>query len=109
MRFDIPLDVKFKPSIDADSLSKGTTVNFSRTGLCFKADQLDYKLSDLMEIKVKMPDQHYYISVTGDLAWQEKIDNSQCLAGIIFREIDSEAKSDILDHAYENWLLNLRK
>lgn len=109
MRFDIPLDVKFKTSIDSDSHSKGTTVNFSRSGLCFEAKELEHSLNDLMEIKVKMPKQHYYISITGNLAWKKKIDDSRCLAGISFREIDSEAKNHILDHAYEEWVLNLRK
>ena len=109
MRFDIPLDVKFKTSIDADSHSKGKTLNISRSGLCFEAEELDYQPNALMEIRVKMPDEHYYISVTGDLAWKEKIDDSRYLAGISFREIDSEAKNHILDHAYEKWVLNLRK
>ena len=109
LRFDIPLDVKFKPSIDADSHSKGTTVNFSRSGLCFKAKEPDYNLNDLMELKVKMPKNDDYISITGDLAWKEKIDNSKCLIGITFREIDPDSKNDILDHAYDAWLLNIRR
>jgi len=109
MRFDIPLDVRFKPSIDADSHSKGMTVNFSRSGLCFEARELDYNLNDLMELKVRLPKKDDYISVTGGLAWKEKLNDSRCLAGIIFREIDSEAKSHILDHAYDAWLLNFRK
>ena len=109
MRFDIPLDVQFKPSIDAVSLSTGTTVNFSRSGLCFEARELDYNLNDIMEIKVKLPKKDDYISVTGDIAWMDKISDSRCLAGIIFRDIDSEAKNHILDHAYDSWLLNLRQ
>lgn len=109
MRFDIPLDVQFKPSIDTGSLSKGTTVNFSRSGLCFEANSLDYKLNDLMKIKIKLPKKDDYISVTGDIAWKEELGDSRFLAGIIFKEIDSEAKSHILDHAYNAWLLNFRK
>jgi len=109
MRFDIPLDVEFKPSIDADSHCKGTTVNFSRSGLCFETKEHDCNLSDLLELKVKLPKKDDYISVTGELAWKEKFDDSRCLAGISFREIDSEAKSHILDHAYDSWLLNFRR
>ncbi|GBE03550.1 MAG TPA: PilZ domain-containing protein [Nitrospirae bacterium] len=109
LRFDIPLDVKFKSSIAAGSHSKGTTVNISRSGLCFEAKKLDYKLNDLMELKVKMPKNDDYISVTGDLAWKEEINDSRCLVGITFREIDIEAKNHILDHAYNAWLLNLRR
>lgn len=109
IRFDIPLDVEFKSSINTDSCSKGMTVNFSRSGLCFETKELDYNLNDLMELKVKMPEKDDYISITGDLAWKEKIDDSKYLAGVIFREIDSEAKSHILDHAYDAWLLDLRR
>ncbi len=109
MRFDIPLDVEFKPSIGIDTPSKGTTVNFSRSGLCFEAKELNYNLNDMMEIKVKLPKKDDYISVTGDIAWMNKISDSKCLAGLNFREIDSEAKNHILDHAYDAWLLDLRK
>jgi hypothetical protein len=109
MRFDIPLDVKFKPSIDADSHSKGTTVNFSRSGLCFETKERYYNMNNLMELKVNLPKKDDYISVTCDLAWKSKFGDSGCLVGIKFREIDSEAKSHILDHAYETWLLNFRR
>jgi c-di-GMP-binding flagellar brake protein YcgR len=109
IRFDIPLDVEFKPSIAINSPCKGTTVNFSRSGLCFEAKELEYNLNDRMEIKVKLPKKDDYISVTGDIAWMDKISDSKCLAGIIFRKIDSEAKNHILDHAYEAWLHNLRQ
>ena len=109
IRFDIPLDVKFKRSSDAETHSKGMTLNISRTGLCFEAKELDYNRNDLMELKVKMPKLPEYIAITGDVAWQEKVDNSRHLVGIKFKEFDSEAKGYILDHAYEEWLLNLRR
>ena len=109
MRFDIPLEMEFKPSIDANSHSKGTTVNFSRSGLCFETNEHDCNLSNLMELTVKLPKKDDYISITGDLAWKVNLDNSGCLVGIKFRQIDSEAKNDILDHAYDAWLLNFRR
>ena len=109
MRFDIPLEMEFKPSIDANSHSKGTTVNFSRSGLCFETKEHDCILSDLVELKVKLPKKDDYVSVTGDLSWKEKLDDSRCLVGISFKKIDSEAKSQILDHAYDAWLLNFRR
>lgn len=109
MRFEIPLDVEFKPSIDTDSHSKALTVNFSRSGLCFETKENDCNLSGLVELKVKMPEKDDYISLTGDLAWKEDLDDSGYLVGISFRTIDSEAKSQILDHAYDAWLLNFRK
>lgn len=109
MRFDIPLDVIFKPSTDSDFHTKGTTVNFSRSGLCFQAEKLDFRPNDSIELKVRLPKKDDYISVTGSLAWKEQLDDSSCLAGIKFREIDNEAKSVILDYAYETWLLNFRK
>lgn len=109
MRFDIPLDIEFKPSIDAETHSTGTTVNFSRSGLCFEAKELDYNLMDMMVLKVKLPEKNNYISVTGDLAWKKKFDNFRCIVGIKFKEIDSEAKSHILDLAYEEWLLKFQR
>ena len=109
MRFDIPLAVEFKPSIESDFNSKGTTVNFSRSGLCFETNENGCDFSDLMELKVTLPKKDKYISVKGELAWKTKTDNSGCLVGIRFKQIDSEAKNDILDHAYDSWLLNFRR
>lgn len=109
MRFDIPLDVRFKTALGSDSHKNGVTLNFSRCGLCFEAEDIDHSLNDLIELKVRMPGKDDYIPVSGDLAWKLKLDGSRCLAGIRFRAIDNEAKSSILDHAYETWLRNFRK
>ncbi len=109
IRFDIPLDVEFKPSIAINNPCKGTTVNFSRSGLCFETNKDDYNYSDLMELKVNLPKKDDYISIIGDLAWKTELDDSRCLVGIKFKEIDSEAKNHILDDAYEAWLLNFRR
>jgi len=109
MRFDIPLDIEFKTSIDTNSHYKGMTVNFSRTGLCFETNEHDCTMSNLMELKVKMPEKDDYISVTGDLAWKAKADDAGCIVGISFTKIDNEAKSEILNHAYDAWLLNFQK
>lgn len=108
MRFNIPLAVEFKSAADRSGSSTGTTINFSRSGLCFEASSLNYDQNDLMELQVKMPMQDSFISVTGDLTWIKK-SGSGCLAGLSFRQIDSEAKNDILDHAYEAWLSDMRK
>ena len=109
MRFDIPLDVKVKTSAEWEDRPNATVVNFSRTGLCFVAKEADINLSDQIELRVQMPNEHYFIAITGDLAWKEKIDDSRCMAGMSFKEIDSGAKSDILNQAYEDWALKLHK
>lgn len=102
-RFDVPLDVKFKLFENPSEYLSGITKNFSREGLCFESPDIDPELFKPVELKVKLPNRDTFTHVLGDLVWKEQLKNT-CLAGIKFRVIEKECKSEILDFAYDLWV-----
>jgi len=102
-RFDVSLDVAFKASKNASGYISGVTKNFSRSGLCFESPDVGLTLKDLMELEVKLPHNDSFVPVAGNVAWKEQL-KDKCLIGIEFTEINKEAKSQILDYAYDRWV-----
>jgi hypothetical protein len=102
-RFDVSLDVSFKPTKGSDEYFAGVTKNFSRKGLCFESESFDLELNSPMELKVKLPDQDTFVPVMGKVAWKRPVEDKY-LVGIEVKEIDMEAKSRILNHAYDIWV-----
>ncbi len=106
-RFDVSLDVSFQVSNGSDEYFTGVTRNFSRSGLCFESGAFGLALQEPVDIKLKLPDTNTFIPVSGDVAWKEQ-EKDRCWFGIEFREIDKEAKSQILDYAYDRWVEHSR-
>ncbi len=107
-RFDVSLEVSVMPSTYNKELFAGEVKNFSRKGLCFESPDITPALNDPMELKVRMPAGDSYVPVTACVAWKQQLDN-RCLVGVEFKEIDKEAKIQILDYAYDLWLEKNRK
>ncbi|MDH4027583.1 MAG: PilZ domain-containing protein [Nitrospirota bacterium] len=103
IRFDIPLDMEFKLLNGPAEYYPGMTVNFSREGFCFETDKPDLKLNEILELKVKHPAKEMYVPIVGEIVWKKQT-STKHVAGIHFEDIDREAKSEILDHAYNIWL-----
>jgi len=104
IRFDVPLDVIFKISDDSTPYSVGTTKNFSRHGCCIESKSADIKLHKNMDIQVKHPTKDIFVYASGNVVWKQQLDNDRCLLGIDIIEMNKEAKSEILDFAYDIWL-----
>jgi hypothetical protein len=102
-RFDVPLEVQFKLFENPSEYLSGITKNFSREGLCFESPDIDPELFKPVELKVKLPNRDTFTDVLGDIVWKEMNGNS-CIAGIKFRVIEKECKSEILDYAYDLWV-----
>ena len=103
MRFDVSLDVAFKISNGSEKYFTGVTKNFSRNGLCFESDMFGPALKTPMELSVKLPGQDKFVSVSGNVAWEEQF-KDKCWIGIELEEMNKEAKSRILDYAYDLWV-----
>lgn len=103
MRFDISLDVAVKTSKESGEHLAGITKNFSRSGLCFEAEPLEFSLNEQMELELKLPGQNALIPVAGNVAWKEQ-SAKKCWVGIEFSDINKEAKCQILDYAYDRWV-----
>ena len=104
-RFDVPLDVRFKLPSNTSDFFSGTTINFSREGLCFESTDTTPKLYEKIELKVAVPNRDSFAYVLGDVVWKVQI-NTKSLAGVRFSEIDKGIKSEILDYAYDLWVEN---
>jgi len=90
-RFDISLEVAIKTSKYADELFAGEIKNVSLGGICVESPDIQPALKDLMELRVKLPDQDTFVSVSGIIAWNEQLDD-KCLLGVELTEMDYEAK-----------------
>ena len=106
-RFDIPLDVEFKISNSSDKFLTGKTINFSRTGLCLESNAIAPNIKDVTEIKIKLPEKETYTTAVCNVAWQKRVDD-KFLMGIKLMAMDKEAKNEILQYAYDQWLIQMR-
>ena len=103
IRFDLSLDVAFRASKNAGEYINGVTKNFSRSGLCFESPAVSLALKFPMKLELKLPYNDTSIPVSGIVAWKEQFED-KCLIGVEFTEINKEAKSQILDYAYDRWV-----
>jgi c-di-GMP-binding flagellar brake protein YcgR len=106
IRFEIPLDVIFKPSDNSSSYSSGITKNFSRSGCCIESGSTDLSLSDNMDLQVKHPCKDFFVPASGNIVWKQQLGDDKWLLGLDILDMDKEAKSEILDSAYDIWLEN---
>jgi hypothetical protein len=104
VRFDISLDLKFKPKREASDYSSGITRNFSRKGFSFESQDLNLTPHNILDFEIKHPQEDMYISVMGNIAWKKQAEDKY-LVGINLLDIQNEIKWDILDYAYNRWVV----
>ncbi len=103
IRYDIPLEVEFKPLENASEFLSGLTLNFSRSGICFSSSFKAPRLNEVLDLRVKRPDEDTFVSAIGDLVWKEE-SSKECFYGVNLMSMEAEAKSIILETAYNRWL-----
>jgi len=108
MRFDIPLNVEFKQSTATSDYCSGTTINFSRHGFCFESDAPPLEKASDVELRVQVPGKEVFVPIIGNIVWTQAL-NNRFLAGVQIRDMNREAKSDILEYCYDTWLDTVRK
>ena len=106
-RFDIPLNVEFKISNSLEKYLTGITVNFSRSGLCLESNATAPDISEVTELKIKLPEKETYLTAVCDVAWQKRVDD-KFMMGVKLMAMDKEAKNEILQYAYDLWLKKMR-
>ena len=102
-RFDVSLDVTLERPVQSGEHITGMTKNFSRSGLCFESKAFAVALKSPLELKVKLPGKDSFVPVRGDVVWKDEL-KDRCWIGVELREIDKEAKRQILDYAYDLWV-----
>ncbi len=102
-RFKVPLDAQITLPGNPSERASGAIKDFSREGLCLESQNLDMSVNAAIELMVRHPRKDTLVQILGDIKWSERSGTS-CLAGIKIKEMDREAKGDILDYAYTLWL-----
>jgi len=106
-RFDVPVTVTMANSKNGKTSLTGTTKNLSRSGLCFETDNTNFQPHDRIELNIELPDNDSSYPLLVDVMWKRQV-NNRCLAGVKIVSMDSEAKSEVLDYAYDMWLNRVR-
>ncbi len=99
-RFDITLDVAIKASKYSEELFAGAIKNISSGGFCIESPDITPLLKTPVEVMVKLPVHDSAVSLTGNVAWDEQLDN-KCLFGVELTRSEKEATDLILDYAFD--------
>ena len=108
MRFHIPLNVEFREAAASSDYYSGTTINFSRHGFCFESDEPLFQKFSNVEMRVQVPGKEIFVPITAHIVWTQNL-NNRFMAGVQIRDMNREAKSDILEFCYNTWLETVRK
>lgn len=106
-RFDVPIKLTMETTKNGGSILTGTTKNLSRSGLCFETDNTDIQPDDRVELNIKIPESDASYPLLADVMWKQQV-NNRCLTGVKIVSMDNEAKSEVLDYAYDMWLNKVR-
>ena len=103
IRFSLNVQLQLKPAMPGVNFMDGLTRNFSREGFSFVSENFTPGTDKTLEFMLTHPLKDIVVPVLGDVMWQSTI-HGKSLAGIKFKQIESEFKVEILDHAYDIWL-----
>ena len=106
-RFDVPVTVTMANSQNGETGLTGTTKNLSRSGLCFETDNANFQPNDRIELHIEIPDNDSSYPLLADVMRKQQV-NDRYLTGVKIVSMDSEAKSEVLDYAYDMWLNKVR-
>jgi c-di-GMP-binding flagellar brake protein YcgR len=103
MRFKVPLHLKFKLAGEKGNYITGTTINFSRAGLCFEVNGANLKMHEPLELRIQLPRDNSFISVLGEVVWQNTHE-TKTTVGVKLRAMNRDAKWEILEYGYNTWI-----
>ena len=95
-RSEIFLIVEIKSLNKTKEYSLGVTNNISRDGFSLDTQIFDFKKGEIVECNLKHSDSNFSVSAIGEIVWR-KDSWYNCTAGIIFKEIDEDAKNRIAE------------
>lgn len=94
-RFDIPVEVEFKPNSGETEQHWGITKNFSCKGLSLESYDFDFGMNRKLEFKLKFPESSSIVSLMGNIVWEKQIGN-RSLAGIEFKMMNHHILNKML-------------
>ncbi|UCH44244.1 MAG: PilZ domain-containing protein [Nitrospiraceae bacterium] len=93
-RADVFLIADYRPVNKSGEYSTGITDNFSSEGLSFETQDVHLKTGDILDMKLKAPQNGMEISAVGEIAWRQD-GWYKCTLGVKFKEIEEEAREKI--------------
>ncbi len=102
IRFDVPLKTEVVIKAKIDSFQEGVTKDFSREGLRLILHNFALEKNADIKLRIYVPERKEPVEVKGQVVWS-KANDANWEVGIKIKEIDKEAKSQILDYAYKIW------
>ena len=104
-RFDFAVDVEFRANGDSFS---GMTKNVSLYGISFISQSCSVDVGSPLQFQMQDPQGESTIEACGDIAWKRQM-GDECHFGLLFKDINTVAKCEILEVAYDNFLSGMRK
>ena len=104
-RFDFAVDVEFRANGDSFS---GMTKSVSLYGKSFISQSCSVDVGSPLQFQIQNPQRESTIEACGDIAWKRQMGDG-CHLGLRFKDINTVAKCEILDVAYDNLLSDIRK
>lgn len=102
IRFKLLLKGEVEIEAGMTPSSKIQLIDFSRAGLKIFVPKGDFSRTNLLKLKVHLPNRHLPVFIQGIVKWiQTKDDGWQIGARI--GQIDPADKNEILDYAYKIW------
>ena len=105
LRFNFAEDVEFNASGVAFS---GKTKNVSRDGIGFVLQNCSVDVGTPLQFQMQDPQRKSTIEACGAIAWKRQM-GDECHFGLLFKDINTVDKCEILDVAYDNFLSGRRK
>jgi hypothetical protein len=106
-RFDVPMNLVFKPSQEEAHYSFGKTINYSRKGFCFESVVFNIPPEKVIEFKLENPEDGTFINGMGEIIWEKRF-NKINLVGIKLKDMYKESNWNILDYCYNIWIEKIR-
>jgi outer membrane protein OmpA-like peptidoglycan-associated protein len=95
-RYDILLNVEFKPFKETISDCHGVTDNISCGGLSIGSQHCDFKSGEIMELRLKHPQSELSFSVEGKIVWNKEA-WYKSVTGIEFEDIDKDCRKGLAE------------
>ena len=80
-RFDVPMNLVFKPSRDEARFSFGKTINYSRKGFCFESDDFDKLVRKHVAPLTDNPDRYKNFECVAEFEWDRGQQSASIDAG----------------------------
>jgi len=100
-RFELPLNVKFRPAHGAVEYATALTKNISCEGLCLEARAFHFIQHENLELNIQLPKSRSTVALSGDVAWKKQV-NGRSLVGIRLKMKNKDLFKKDMEHIFSS-------